>query len=67
MPGIHQGVVMEERMLAAGDELVIDGAFRLTILAIEKDRVLLTVSRNVPQPSVAQTEWREEPSPSDCG
>jgi hypothetical protein len=67
MPGIVQGVVMEERKLAPGDELVIDGAFRLTILAIEKDRVLLAVSRDLPQPTVAQMDGWEEPSPRNCG
>jgi hypothetical protein len=46
---------MEERMLAAGDELLIDGVGRLTVLAIEKGEVLLAVSLMAPEP-VRQAE-----------
>ena len=40
---------MQEHALGVGEELVIEGGIRLTVVAVEADAVLLDIS--VPEPS----------------
>jgi len=40
---------MQEQLLAVGEELVIEGGVRLTLLAVEADEVLLGIT--APEPS----------------
>ena len=40
---------MQEHALGVGEELVIEGGIRLTLLAVEADEVLLGI--NAPEPS----------------
>jgi hypothetical protein len=51
---------MQEHMLAVGDELVIEGVTRLTILAVEAGEVLLGITASE-RSEVGGVETRQRP------
>src|SRR5262249_41864533 len=58
---LHGGTAMQEQALRVGEELVIEGSFRLTLLAVEAGEVLLGLT--APEPSdVAGPEDGSRPS-----
>jgi hypothetical protein len=57
---------MQEQALRVGEELVIEGSFRLTLLAVEAGEVLLGIT--APEPSdVTGPEDGDRPSSSTQG
>jgi hypothetical protein len=58
---------MQEQVLLVGDELVIEGSFRLTLLAVEAGEVLLAITAPEPSDVAGPEDGSARVSPSPDG